>query len=318
MTYIADMPYTTTDRLTWNDANGALIVYRPGYTAKVLKDTTSSFQNLTITQHFTYSDSNSHWLDGFTYVDGGRRLWMSGNAVFWDKPGYHFEFTNVTYATPGWDEYIEHPAYDETITITPAWYEYINHPAWDEEVIITPAWDEEVIVTPAYDEEIVHPAYDDIIHHPAVTETVHHDAWSETIHHSGGSIFDFHIPLAVQNGMVVGKTSTNLEKTIWMDKYGDSHNDTVSDNIDIECYVDSSWLNVLTGDDDSYSALMMAIQSARTLFITGTAAISGMDMKEDLTCMKCTVKDIEKVETYSRYNTANRTPNMKITVEIYK
>ena len=48
------------------------------------------------------------------------------------------------------------------------------------------------------------------------------------------------------------------------------------------------------------------------------AKISGLDMEDELTCLKCRVKDVEKVETYSKYNQSHPVPSLKITIEIYR
>lgn len=128
---------------------------------------------------------------------------------------------------------------------------------------------------------------------------------------------DINVPLAVTNSVLRGKTVNNLDKISFMDRYGDTHNASISNSYELECYVDPDWLKTSTGNDLGYEAVMAAMQSARKTLLIGTAKISGM-RTDDLTMLNCRVKDVEKVETYSRYNGTHRVPSLKITIEIYK
>lgn len=128
---------------------------------------------------------------------------------------------------------------------------------------------------------------------------------------------DINVPLAVNNSVLRGKTVNNLDKISFMDRYGDTHNASVSNSYELECYVDPDWLKTSTGNDLGYEALMLAMQSARKTFLIGTAKVSGM-RTDGFTMLNCRVKDVEKVETYSRYNGTHRVPSLKITIEIYK
>ena len=129
--------------------------------------------------------------------------------------------------------------------------------------------------------------------------------------------YDITIPLKVKSGILSGKTINNLDKITYTDRYGDRHNSAVSNKMEIECYVDDSWLKTFTGNDITYAKLMSAIQSARNSLLTGNATISGMDITGPVN-LKCRVKDIETIETYSVYSANNKIPSYKITIEIYR
>lgn len=135
---------------------------------------------------------------------------------------------------------------------------------------------------------------------------------------NGRDVYDIRVPLQVHNGVLRGKTTNNISKTTWMNKYNDIHNSTATNTIELECYVDDEYLHTFTGNDKQYTQLMMVAQTARTTYLTGTAKISGLDMEDELTCLKCRVKDVEKVETYSKYNQSHPVPSLKITIEIYR
>lgn len=128
---------------------------------------------------------------------------------------------------------------------------------------------------------------------------------------------DVNVPLQVQNGILKGKSTNRLDKVEYMDIYGDTHNSSVTNSYELECFVDSEWLKTMTGEDLGYEELMMAMQSSRKSLLIGNGKISGMRTDGD-TILDCRVKDIEKVDTHSRYNGNNRVPSLRITLEIYK
>lgn len=128
---------------------------------------------------------------------------------------------------------------------------------------------------------------------------------------------DIIVPLLIKSGKVVGKTVNNLDKTTYIDRYGDMHNSITTNKYEIECYVDPDWLSVTSGNDLNYEKLMLAIQNAKRSFFCSTAPISGMDCTSEYV-MEGRVKDIEKIETYSSYNTNKRVPTYKITFEVYR
>lgn len=130
--------------------------------------------------------------------------------------------------------------------------------------------------------------------------------------------YDISIPLQVCNGILRGKTINNITKTTYMDRYNDIHNSTATNKIELECYVDSDWLHTLTGSDRKYTEIMMVAQTARGTHLNGNAQISGFNMVTDISNLNCRVKDIQKIETYSRYNQSHPIPSLKITIEIYK
>lgn len=150
------------------------------------------------------------------------------------------------------------------------------------------------------------------------TEYVHHDAWTEVIHHGSTVSYDITLPLKVQNGVLVGKTTHKLDKITYIDRYDDKHNSEASNRIELECYIDDEWLRTLTGDDSLYTKIMAATQSAKETLLTGNATISGLQMISQNTSLYCRVKDIEKIETHYRYNTTNRVPSLKLTIELYR
>lgn len=125
------------------------------------------------------------------------------------------------------------------------------------------------------------------------------------------------IPLLYENDILKGKVNNNIDKTVFMDKYGNVHNSTSDNWYEIECYFEIP--PVITKSDVVYQQIMGAFQSAResTLYLTNSVKISGMKCGSSTT-LPCHIKDIEKVTTYSRYNTTNNVPVYKITLEIYR
>lgn len=135
------------------------------------------------------------------------------------------------------------------------------------------------------------------------------------------------IPLAVQNGMLVGKTINYLDKTTYSDKYGDIHNGSMTNRYELECYVDPEWLRVTTGNDNEYEKVAIALQNALvTDFYAYQVEISGMVWEQipdsgyepEEIMFECRVKDVEKIETSSSYSVEKRIPTYKITIEVYR
>lgn len=129
------------------------------------------------------------------------------------------------------------------------------------------------------------------------------------------------IPLSVDNGLLVGKTSNLLDKVTYMDKYNNTHNGSLTNGYEVECYIDPCWLKVTTGNDLEYEKVILALQNAKTtnLYLEDDIKISGMDFTSYTgTAIEVRVKDVEKVDTYSSYSTSKRIPTYKITLEIYK
>lgn len=124
------------------------------------------------------------------------------------------------------------------------------------------------------------------------------------------------IPLKVKNGMLVGKTINNIDKITYMDRYGDTHNASITNHYELECYIDDDWLGTLTGNDINFEKLELAMQAAQKTYLCTNAKISGMDGGD--TMIEGRVKDVQKIETYSSYHTGNKIPSYKITFEIYR
>lgn len=140
---------------------------------------------------------------------------------------------------------------------------------------------------------------------------------------SGNQRMHLDIPLKVYNGYVVGKTINTIDKITYINKYGDSYNGGASNSFEIECYMDSDSLNVTTNNDMIYEKVIMALQTAGVSYLNldkGPTSIKGIERPNSLYQRKVLwgkVKDVEKVELYSRYNTTNKVPSLKITYEIY-
>lgn len=130
-----------------------------------------------------------------------------------------------------------------------------------------------------------------------------------------------HIPLSVKNGMLEGKTINKLDKITYMDKYGNTRTGSITNQYELECFVDPCWLQVETGDDLEYEKVMLALQNFTygTLVVSSNVKISGMDTHYHTGQISFVhVKDVEKIETYSSYSTDKKVPTLKITLEIDK
>ena len=128
------------------------------------------------------------------------------------------------------------------------------------------------------------------------------------------------IPLSHTNNMLDGKTINHLEKVNYIDRYGDSHNGSMTNHYELECYVDPCWLDVKTKDDFEYVKVALALQGAKSTALYGMGVgISGMNVDTSTGFyMEGKVKDIEQIETYSSYSTDKKVPSYKITFEIYR
>ena len=129
-----------------------------------------------------------------------------------------------------------------------------------------------------------------------------------------------YIPLSIKNGVLEGKTINRLEKTDWMDRYGDKHNGSNTNHYELECYIDSCWLgSIKTKGDLDYEKIMIALQNAtRTIFWCSQCEVSGIITPSTRYWnSEAHVKDIEKIETYSSYSGNQKVPTYKLTIEIY-
>ena len=133
---------------------------------------------------------------------------------------------------------------------------------------------------------------------------------------SDGSTY---IPLSIKNGVIEGKTVNKLEKTTYMDKYGDTHNGRMTNHYELECFIDHCWMgNIKTKGDLDYERVMLMLQnSQRTILYMNQCTISGMEIDQNNMFFDCHIKNIEKIETYSSYSGNQKVPTLKITVEIY-
>ena len=117
-----------------------------------------------------------------------------------------------------------------------------------------------------------------------------------------------------------GNTINKMDKVTFMDRYGDTHNGSLKNRTEIECYVDPDWLTVKTGDSYTYEQVMMALQGAKKTWmksVTGASYyIDGMKGYGYIE-MEGRVKDVEKVEVSSSYSTEKKIPSLKITFEVY-
>lgn len=130
------------------------------------------------------------------------------------------------------------------------------------------------------------------------------------------------IKLLTYGGQLIGQTDNIIDKTTYMDKYGDTHNASATNKFEIECYVDPDWFHIKGRNSGiTYNKLMTAMQTARTSFIgspsSGVINIPGIQTSGGAT-FEGRVKDVEKVEMPSTYNVNRKVPTMKITFELYR
>lgn len=134
---------------------------------------------------------------------------------------------------------------------------------------------------------------------------------------SDGSTY---IPLSIKNGVLEGKTINKLEKNTFMDRYGDTHNGSMTNHYEVECFVDPCWLgSVKTKGDLDYERVMLMLQnSQRTILYCQYCNISGITPSpiNSWNC-DCHIKNVERIETYSSYSGNQKVPTYKITIEIY-
>lgn len=124
------------------------------------------------------------------------------------------------------------------------------------------------------------------------------------------------VPLKVKNNMLAGKTINNLDKTTYIDRYGNTHNASMTNTWELECYIDPDWILLFSGYDYEYEDIMLACQNAKTSYITlENVQVSGCT---GVGPVKGRVKDIEKIETHSSYSNNKKVPTYKITFECYR
>lgn len=119
---------------------------------------------------------------------------------------------------------------------------------------------------------------------------------------------------------IKGNTINKMDKVTFMDRYGDTHNGSLKNRTEIECFVDPDWLAVKTGDSYTYEQVMMALQASKKTtmksVIGASYYIDGMKGYGYIE-MEGRVKDVEKVEVSSSYSVEKKLPSLKITFEVY-
>lgn len=143
------------------------------------------------------------------------------------------------------------------------------------------------------------------------------------------------VPLWLDDLTLVGKTINNLEKVTYIDKYGDTHNGSLQNRYELECYIDPCWFQVKTNSDLEYEKVILALQGAQSAVLKGCGKggfdpilISGMDTiyvdpvpggTRPLQYFEINgrVKDVKKIETYSSYSSKKKVPTLKIVFEIF-
>lgn len=132
----------------------------------------------------------------------------------------------------------------------------------------------------------------------------------------------FKVKLLTQAGKLVGKTINNIEKTDYMDKYGDKHNGSATNKMEIECFVDPDWFRVDGHNMTLYNQLMTAMQCAKRSVLgppsSSVVRIQGFSGSGGYADLVGRVKNVEKVEVSSIYSVDNKIPNIKITFEVYR
>lgn len=141
--------------------------------------------------------------------------------------------------------------------------------------------------------------------------------------HYDATTSKFKVPLLCKGGRLVSTSSDKLEKVNYIDRYGDSHNGSMTNRYEIECFIDPDWLNINAGymGGVNYYHVMLALQNAKSAvmksFGNDFINIPGM-MTSSTTSLEGKVKDVEKIDVRSTYSTNNRVPTLKITFEVYK
>lgn len=130
------------------------------------------------------------------------------------------------------------------------------------------------------------------------------------------------IKILTFNGRVTGKVTNNLDKTDYMDRYGDKHNGSITNKMEVECYVDPDWYRVNNRNMVIYNQLMTAMQCAKRSVLGAPSgsvcSIQGFTFTGGGTNLDGRVKNVENVDVYSSYNVDQKVPTMKITFEVYR
>ena len=128
------------------------------------------------------------------------------------------------------------------------------------------------------------------------------------------------VPLVVEAGILKGEVRHKLDKITHIDRYGDTYTDSVRNKIEIDCFVDPDWLNVKTGNDESYANAIAALQTARSTQMVVACGVSGLYKAmywSDYKILEGRVADVEEIKTYSKYNSNHYTRGLKVTFEVY-
>lgn len=123
-------------------------------------------------------------------------------------------------------------------------------------------------------------------------------------------------------GRLIGTATNKIEKTNYMDKYGDTHNAFATNRYEIECYVDPDWFQVGEYSGGIYNQLMTAMQTSRKTYLKNSLGsvlrINGIPGSGGNVNLEGRVKDVDKVDVYSIYSPDRKVPTMKITFEVYR
>ena len=138
----------------------------------------------------------------------------------------------------------------------------------------------------------------------------------------GSSSQPLKIKILTFRGRVIGKVTNNLDKTDYMDRYGDKHNGSITNKMEVECYVDPDWYHINNNNMVFYNQLMTAMQCAKKSVLGppsgSVCSIQGFTFTGGGTTLDGRVKNVEKVDIYSSYNVNQKVPTMKITFEVYR
>lgn len=130
------------------------------------------------------------------------------------------------------------------------------------------------------------------------------------------------IKLLTFKNRLTGQTINNIDKTTYMDRYGDTHNASATNKMEIECYVDPDWFHIGEYSGIQYNQLMTAMQTAKKSYLgspsTSIIYIPGFKGTGAGAYLEGRVKDVEKVEIPYSYNVNRKVPTMKITFEVYR